>query len=258
MASIKFKTIKQGSSMRKLALGAWGRPMDPSVNAQIDLDITKLLDYLNEKQERALKQAIIKIFSSVLNDIPALNTVIIRNKFRRRIGNRIFIPTVFRHHQIIDLNGICIDNAYTMSISELKTSWKEKISMLRLGQDQPTRRVVKVFSRLPDQVCKPIIKAIDFFHYTCNISLNKFGLPNDPFGTMTVTFLDKFNVKYADIPIYAFSRSAITAAIGKAYHDKNKSYLPVTWTFDHRCFDGFEAWQGLKRVKYYLNNPHLL
>ena len=258
MGSVEFKTIKHGSSMRKLALGAWGSPKDPSVNVQIDLDVTRLIEHLKQTSGISLKQAIIKIFSSVLNDIPELNTVIIRNKFRQRLNNRIFIPTVFRNNQQVDLNGIWIDNAHGMTLSELNTCWVEKISNLRLGKDRPTHRVVSIFKRLPDPLCKPIIRLIDFIQYTCNISLKNFGLPNDPFGSMTVTFLDKLNVRYANIPIYSFSRSAITAAIGRMYEDEKKKKLPITWTFDHRYFDGFEGGLGLKRINYYLKNPHVL
>lgn len=244
--------------MRKLALGAWGSPTDPSVNVQVDLDVTRLVEHLKQIPGTSLKQAMIKIFSSVLNDIPELNTVIIRNKFRRRLNNRIFIPTVFRNNQQIDLNGICIDNAHGMTLSELNACWVEKISNLRLGKDRPTQRVVSIFKRVPDPLCKPIIRCIDFIQYTCNISLKNVGLPNDPFGSMTVTFLDKLNVRYANIPIYSFSRSAITAAIGEMYDDEKKKKLPITWTFDHRCFDGFEGGLGLKRIHYYLKNPHVL
>ena len=188
MGSVQFKTIKGGSSMRKLALGAWSNPTDPSVNVQVDFDVTKLINHLKSLPGVSIRQAIIKIFSKILHDIPELNTVIIRKKFRQRLNNRIFIPTVFRHNQQIDLNGIYIDDAYNMSLEELKRCWQEKITDLRTGKDRQTNRVVNVFKRLPDPLCKPIIKFIDFIQYTCNISLQGFGLPNDPFGSMTVTF----------------------------------------------------------------------
>ena len=47
MGSVQFKTIKGGSSMRKLALGAWSNPTDPSVNVQVDFDVTKLINHLS-------------------------------------------------------------------------------------------------------------------------------------------------------------------------------------------------------------------
>ncbi len=244
--------------MRKLALGAWGNPNDPTANVQLDLDITKLLQHLESTPEIKLKHAIIKILAKILHEVPELNTILIRNKFRKRLNNRLFIPTIFRDKNDIDLNGIFIDDAHRLSLKNLRKVWDKKISALRSGNDRPTKRVVRVFKALPDVLCKPLIKCIDFIQYTCNISLNRVGLPTDPFGSMTVTFLDKFNIRYANIPLYSFSRSAITVAVGKVYKDDEKRLLPLTCTFDHRCFDGFEGGLAVKKFNYYLQNPHEL
>ena len=248
MGSVKFKTIKHGSSMRKLALGAWKTPNNPTANVQLDLDITKLLEHLKTQPNIQLKHAIIKIFSNVLNEVPALNTIVIRKRFRQRLNNRIFIPTIFRDNHQLDLNGIYLDDAHALSLTELKKVWKNKISSLRSGNDRPTSRVVRLFKRMPDQLCRPVIKCVDFLQYTCNISLQSFGLPNDPFGSMTVTFLDKFNIRYANIPLYSFSRSAITIAVGKQYKEGGTNLLPITCTFDHRCFDGYEGHMAHKNI----------
>ena len=257
MRGIKFKTIPV-SSMRKLALGAWGKPSDPSTNVQVDLDVTELVNFIDKKNGISLKQALIKLFSNVLWDVPKLNTILIRHKFRQRLNNRIFIPTILRYNRQIDLNGIFIDDAHAMTFNQLRECWKQKILNLRSGTDPETSRVLFIFKWLPSLICKPVIKLLDFIQYTCNISLKWLGLPNDPFGTMTVTFLDSFNIKYANIPIYSFSRSSICAAVGKLYIENGKKMLPITWTFDHRCFDGFEGHAGLKRMNYYLKNPDQL
>ncbi len=234
MISVPYKTIKNVSSMRKLALGAWKKPSDPSVNVQLDLDITELADFLKTNLNHDLKYYVVKICSTLLKEIPELNTVLIRKKFRQRTNNRIFIPTIFRHKQQIDLNGIWLDDAYKHNIKNLKDIWKRNIYDLRSGKNKETNRAILIFKKLPSIFCKPMIKIIDFIQYTCNISLKTFGLPQDPFGSMTITFLDKFDIRYADIPIFTFSRSAITIAVGKYYINNEKYFLPLTCTFDHR------------------------
>ena len=208
--------------MRKLAYGAWGKPKDPSTNVQLNIDITTLLNSLPPGIQ--LKHVLIRLFSMVLYEIPELNTVIIRGKLRQRLNNRIFIPTIFRHQRKMDLNGINIDDAYKKSINEIKHEMNEKISNLRSGKDQRTQRVIRLFKRFPMVLCKPIILAIDFIQYTCNLSLETFGLPTDPFGSMTMTFLDKFNIRYANIPIYGFSKSPVTIAVGKTYASGTQKY----------------------------------
>ena len=244
--------------MRKLAIGAWSSPNDPSVNVQLDLDVTKLVAYLDTQPGITLKHALVKIFSTTIHNVPELNTVLIRSKFRQRLNNRIFIPTVFRHRSVLDLNGIAIDDAHAMSLTNLKSTWDKKISDLRSGADRPIHRVAAIFKRLPSWLCRPAIKLVEFIQYTCNVSLGAFGLPNDRFGSMTITFLDKYDIKYAAIPIYSFSRSPITLAIGKTIKEGDKKIVPVTCTFDHRCFDGFEGSLGIKELKKILNQPQLL
>ncbi|MEK9726499.1 MAG: 2-oxo acid dehydrogenase subunit E2 [Candidatus Margulisiibacteriota bacterium] len=258
MKTIPFKKIKNISSMRKLALGTWRTPTDPSVNVQLDLNISELKNVFGANFNRYLKVYIVKVMSKVLDEIPEINTILIRGKFRQRTNNRLFIPTMFRHNHQVDLNGIYIDNAHLLSLDDLKKVWNEKISDLRSGNNKPTRRVIYLFKLLPSFLLKPVIQIIDFIQYTCNISLRYFGLPSDPFGSMTITFLDKFDVKYAAIPIFSFSRSAITLAIGKPYVDNVEFLLPVTCTFDHRCFDGYEGAKAYQKIKKYFKSPELI
>ena len=258
MSTIPFKPLTTKSSMRKLALGAWGRPTDPSVNVQLDMDITETNIFLKNNPDIDLKHIIIKVFSQLIVDIPELNTVLIRNKLRQRSNNRIFIPTIFRHKRTLDLSGVSIDDAYSKSLNELSTELTKQVFDLRTLKNAPIRRTIKIFKKLPDRLCKPIIKLLDFIQYTLNISLQNFGLPSDPFGSLTITFLDKYNIRYADIPIYPFSRSPITICIGKQYTTNETDYLPMVATFDHRHFDGYEGHKAIKRLQYLLNHPSVL
>ena len=258
MVSVPYKTLKNVSSMRKLAYGVWRKPTDPSVNVQMDIDITQLANLLENQLNSHLKYYFVKMCSKILYEIPELNTFLLRGKFRQRMNNRIFIPTIFRFKSQIDLNGIHLDDAHKFSINELKEVWGNNIKELRAGKSHSTNRAVKIFKWLPSILCRPIVKLIDFIQYSCNISLKFFGLPEDPFGSMTITFLDKFGIKYADIPIFSFSRSAITIAVGKYYKQDGKYFLPITSTFDHRCFDGFEGNKAYKRMRSLMSNPNEL
>ena len=253
MPTIPYKSKTNISSMRKLALGTWRMPKDPSVNVQLDINITKLSTQLGGDLNKYLKQKIIQSFSKILNEVPELNTIILRGKFRQRTNNRIFIPTVFRHQRNLDLNGVFIDNAFNMSLQEIKEDWNQKIKELRSGKNHEVKRVITLFKFLPSILCKPLIKIIGFIQYECNFSLSFLGFPKDPFGSMTITFLDKFDVKYADIPIFSFSRAAILIAVGAHYKVSDETFLPLTCTFDHRCFDGFEGNVAYKKLKRYIN-----
>ena len=253
MGRIKYNTIKNPSSMRKLALGAWKKPSDPSVFVQIELNISKL-----DIESKYFKPLFIKLISKVLHECPELNRILIRNKFRKRKDNRIFIPTLLKNKRNLDLSGITINNAYTYHINELKEIWDIEITKLRSNQNKPINRSRFIYQMMPNILVKPITKLISFLHYTLNIPLSIVGLPDDPFGAITVTFLDKFNIKYAHVPIYGFSRSGVLLSMGMPFKENNKRIVPITCTFDHRYFDGYEALKAYKKLIYYCNNPNLI
>ena len=98
----------------------------------------------------------------------------------------------------------------------------------------------------------------DFIHYTLNIPLSWVGLPDDSFGSMTITFLDAFDVRYVHVPIFPFSRYPVIISVGKEYQSGDDYILPMCCTVDHRYFDGFEGGKALKRLRYYFNHPEEL
>ncbi len=253
MGKIKYKNINNISSMRKLALGAWSNPSDPSVNVEFELDVTKL-----NANQKEFKPLFIKIISKVMNEHPELNRILIRRKFRQRLDNRIFIPAVIRSKNNFDLSGIYIDHAYSKNNDVLESEWNQKISELRTGKNKKINRARKIYQLIPSIWLRVITKLISFFHYTLNIPISLIGLPDDPFGAITITFLDKFNIKYAHVPIYAFSRSSVTLSVGKSFKVLDKEFLPLTCTFDHRYFDGMEGAKAYKKLQMYCNNPSLI
>ena len=143
MKSIPYKNISSISSFRKLSVGAWSRPSDPTVNIQIDCDITRF--NASDNVATGLSKAqIIKLISQVIEDVPDMNRVLIRRKIRQRLVNRIFVPTVFRRKGEIDLSGISIDNAYQLSIHDIEQVMKNKVKAIRSFSDPQISRFIKI------------------------------------------------------------------------------------------------------------------
>jgi pyruvate/2-oxoglutarate dehydrogenase complex dihydrolipoamide acyltransferase (E2) component len=252
MGTIPYRNISV-SSMRKLATGAWDSPKDPSVCVQLDLPVTQLMAHLPSTGH--LKYALIKLVSLALHHVPELNTAFVRGKLRQRVTCRVFIPTLIRHQKKVDLSGVFIDNAQDISLSDIQHQLTTKVSELRSGKDVKTHRAIRIFNSLPFRLSRIMVGILNFVHYTCNVSLAFFGLPNDPFGSITLTFLDKFNVRYASIPIYPFSRTPMAMSMGAVYEKNRNFFCPITVTFDHRHFDGYHAAKAYKLILKCLKCP---
>lgn len=258
MKTIPFNPIPSVETMRKFAIGAWSNPTDPTASVQLDVDVTAAMNYVNQLPHCQFKHVLIKAFSCTLKDIPELNRVIIRRRLRQRSVNRLFIPTVFRYKRMVDLNGISMDDAYAMSVTQIAETMSKKVSELRTLSTPRLGRVIRLFHRLPSGLTNALISIISFVQYTCNVSLSMFGLPVDPFGSMMITFLDKFDIRYAHIPLYPFSRTPITISVGAMVQDHGRYSQPLVCTFDHRCFDGYVGAKAIKRLRYYMAYPEAL
>ena len=116
--------------MRKLGLGAWRHPRDPSVHVQLDIDITQTMEELKQRPKVKLNHVVIYWFSKLLYDVPSLNRAIIGNTFKQRLRQRIFIPTVFRHNGMLDLNGVVLDNVHTLSLEAIADTLKQKVQLI--------------------------------------------------------------------------------------------------------------------------------
>lgn len=252
---IPSKKIPSLSSMRRLAIGAWRAPNDPSVQVQLNIDMTPLYDHAGDAFKKNLKLFLVKLMATILNDIPELNTMIIGRTCRQRTNNRIFIPTIFRHSGMVDLNGFFIDDAHTMTISQLRTLWSEKLAQLRNGQDAPIMRVIRLLNCMPRWMDAPFVWLANQLQFNLNIPMNWLGLPQDRFGSLTITFLDKFNIKYADVPLFPMARSPMLLAVGTPYRDQHRTHVPITCTFDHRCFDGQLLSRAHRRIQRLLASP---
>lgn len=258
MKAIRYATVDQISSFRKLSVGAWQKPNDPTTNVQLDVDVSHVLTYLEKHSEISFKVFLIKCFSQVLHDIPEINRVMIRRTIRQRLDNRVFVPVVFKNKGQMDLNGVSLDNAYTYSLSKLQQYFQMKINQLKSFEDKPIKWLITVLNWVPSFLCIPLVRLFGKIQYSLNISLALFGMPADRFGSMSITFLGGFGIRYAAVPLFPLSRSLITIAVGTIHEEREIKMLPLTVSFDHRCFDGLEGHKAFKRLKRYMLNPHLL
>ena len=165
------------------------------------------------------------------------------------------MPTVFRRKGEIDLSGISIDNAYQLSIHDIEQVMKNKVKAIRSFSDPQISRFIKILDFIPVIFMKPIVAIFNRLQYTLNLSLDLIGLPNDRFGSVSITFLASFGIRYAAIPLFPLSRSPITIAVGQAFHSDGRHFLPLGVTFDHRYFDGLEGYHALKKLRYYCQHP---
>ena len=271
LKNISHHTLDQPlPSMRKIALAGWRNPSDPSVCVKLSCDASRLSDYLmtHKKQGNSITSThvVLGALGRVLKAFPNLNRVLIRGKFRQRDHISAFLTVHMKSTGSNDLSGVPCDNIDVLSPLAIYQQSQVLIRNLRFQRDREIHTVQRLLSRLSSRVSLIILRFVDFLLGFCNLNLSFLGLPKHRFGSAVVTSIASFGVDEAFIPLFPPARCPILIAISKikdvpVCQDGEvvvQKQLPLTITFDHRYFDGYEGALALRYLKKCIENPTIL
>lgn len=269
MRNIKLKHKDHVSSFRKLAIGAWKTPDSPTIFGKKILDITEMETYLKHhpsKEPVSLTHVFIKAISVLIDRYPVLNRVLIRNTLYVRETNSVFLQTHLRTTKGYDLLGVNIQDPYKKSLSEIAALTKEKTLELRRNENKPMERARWITSLFPSSWMPYVVKCFDWVMYTLNLNCSWLGLPSDQYGSAMITAVSAMGIEECFVPLFPFSRCGFIMALGKPYTTlvkedgeiKEKRHVVVTFTMDHRYFDGAHFAKPLRLLKRLIENPEQL
>ncbi|RAP31648.1 hypothetical protein DID78_00675 [Candidatus Marinamargulisbacteria bacterium SCGC AG-343-D04] len=265
MSNIETLKKEKSSSFRKLAIGSWGKPKNPTIYAKLTFDYSNCKTYLKESglTQVSVNHVVAKALATIFKQYPYLNRVLIRRSIYVRKHISAFFNTHLRLGDDYDLLGVTIQDIDRLSLSEIEKKLKEKVLELRQNKNKEMKKSKFLIQLFPSLLTKPVIKVFDFFMYSLNIDFSKFGLSKDPYGSFIVTSIGSFGMEEAYVPLFPFSRCGMVVAVGKPSKQvqiKNgtvQEYDRVTLTFslDHRLFDGAHFAKPLRLLKKIIEQP---
>ena len=254
--------------MRKLALSGWSSTFDASIYTVLECKADRLKEYINSESDGAevsitTTHVVTVALAKVFERYPVLNRVIIRKKFRQRHRIDAFIIVNLRKKKSVDLSGVCIEAANTLTCRDMAVQISNKVHVLREGKDRSIARVQGVLERLNSRVAYFLLKSINVILGSLNISLTGFGLPRHRFGSFMVSNLGSLGVDEAYIPLFPPARCPLIVGVPKikpiaVVQGRDvvaEQQLRLCLTIDHRYIDGFEGAKALRYLKKILENP---
>ncbi|RAP31862.1 hypothetical protein DID76_02000 [Candidatus Marinamargulisbacteria bacterium SCGC AG-414-C22] len=266
MNNIKSTPVSHISYFRKLAIGTWSHPNDPTYYGKIHLDLKHIKPFLenlnkNTQLNVSINHVAAKIMSLVFAKYPYLNTVLIRNKPRQRTSVSTFFQTHLRHKDGYDLLGININDSNLKSLAAIASEVADKTKKLRLKKDKPMERAKRLIGFVPVRLMTLLVAVFDFILYTLNIKC--LGLPDDKYGSFGLTSVGSLGIDEAYVPLFPFSRCGMMIAVGKERQDVGishnnvviKDIVTLTFTCDHRYFDGAHLAKPLRFIRKIEQHP---
>lgn len=256
------------TSFRKLAVGSWKKPKDPTVYAAWDMDVSQALPYIEKiNKESDIQVTLLHFFARTLANgfekFPDLNCTLIRRKLRQRNKINLFFQVLAKQEKLYDLTGFSIHDANLLSLKQLAMMHREGVSQIRSGESAEYEKNKNLLSRLPALLSYPLISVADFLLHTLNLDLSRFGISKDPFGSAMISAIGPFGYDESYAPLFPFSRCGLSMTMGKVSQQAVvvdneiliKPMCRINVTADHRYIDGAQVAGAIRLMRKMFSHP---
>lgn len=238
---------------RRIALGTWSPPDDPTVHGTLKLRAQPMLDYLAALREKTgqrvtLTTAVAKAMAIVFREVPDANVLVRWGRIYLREDVDIFVHVALTDPKSgkPDLSGVTLRAVDQRSLTELAQRLDQAVAKVRADKDPAMAQTRSRMRQLPQVMMRGALRSISFISYTLNLDPTRLGAPRDPFGSMGITNVGALGLDTAYVPLVPYTRLPLFLALGQVRDEPVVEGDTVTVaktvalhaTFDHRVLDG--------------------
>ncbi|MEM9015900.1 MAG: 2-oxo acid dehydrogenase subunit E2 [Verrucomicrobiota bacterium] len=254
------------TSYRKIAIGSWRHPRDPSTYSWIDLPVEAaeaFLTSIESEVKPTLTHFVALIMADCLKRQTEFNRFLRGGKLYPRLSTDAFITTMLRGPKGKDLSGFVIRHVTGMTLKEIARHSADEAEKLRKGEDEEMNTVQRRIERVPGSWLRWILAVQEFFAYRLNWNSQLIGMPKDRFGSFILSNIGALGLDRALIPLSPYTRCPIILGLGKPREDavvrdgeiRAERVVTLTMTFDHRFADGAQGAILLRRFQKVFARP---
>lgn len=246
-----WRRVRRLTSWRRLALGTWGRPDNPTVYGTIEVDVTEALSVIErlraEQGVRAtLTHLVAKALARGIAAHPDGNGLVIGRRIYARDSVDIFLQVASEDGR--DLSGFKIRGADRRGVAEIAAEVAARAERVRRRTDQEVERTKASLDRIPDLLVGPALSLVAFLTYDLGLDLSRFGVAYDQFGSAMVTSIGAIDaglgmalaplVPFSHVPIIVLVNNVQRRPVAVGDRVEIRPMLVLGCTFDHRFIDG--------------------
>jgi len=276
-----FRELSKLSAWRKVALGTWSSPRDPTAYGMMDLDCEAAVSYAEtlrrETGERVtLTHLVGKAVAVALAESPECNGFVSRGRLLLRDTVDVFFQVSFFDQERkgdggdgggkkkdANLAGAKITACETKSVVEIAKELRERALAIRERGDAETAKASRMMAKIPGPLLGAATRAGAYLTYDLGLDLRRFGVPSDAFGSCMVTNVGVFGIPIGFAPLLPVARTPIILTLGcvkdAARVDGGavvvRKSVTIGVAFDHRVMDGYHAGKMARRFEELFRDP---
>nr|WP_254623640.1 2-oxo acid dehydrogenase subunit E2 [Myxococcus sp. CA033] len=256
-------------AFRKLALGAWRSPKDPSAYASLEVRMEKAVAFLEAWRARTgqrltVTHLVAKASADALRLYPEANVLLRWGAPSLRVDVGVCVLVVQPEESgRADLTTATVPRADTLSLEEFARAMEAVVSQVRSRKDAVIERGKRRSYRIPGMFMGLALRLLSFVWFTLNVDLRWVGMPRDPFGSVVVTSLGSLGlergfvatVPYTRVPLILAPGAVRSVPVVDAGELVPGRMMTLTCTWDARALDVEVVAKVLRHVGAALESP---
>lgn len=256
------------TAWRKTASTIYKKPIDSKIFGSVEIDITDLEQYINQKRKEGVKITLTHFFllataRAIKEQIPELNTYVKR-------GNIYSFEQIDATVSVLLANGemgsVKMQNVDKLTLQDAAVKMKEEINKSYKGDENATMKMKERLAGIPWPFRGWVYHTIRYITTTLGISIPSLGLSANNFGSFILSNIGSIGL---DVGYPALMPSAniafvlIMGGVSKKPWVVNDQIVPRTIitlgaALDHRVIDASHGGKLFKYLKKAVNNPKML
>ena len=252
------------NNWRALAATIYDRPRDGRVYGNMEFDVTDTMQYIEKRAQEGVKLSIMHFViaataRSLAGKAEAMNVYLIRGKVRRRTTVDVMISVDVKGQSVTAMKIQDADQKTVTQIAEeIRTRTENREALAKQGAAHKNPLLL-----FPIFIRKPLFKFLRWLALDVGVPLKPLGLHTEMLGSVMITNIGVFGLKTGFVALMPAGNVPSIVATGKVTLEpkvvdgevKIRHILPMTGTFDHRCFDGSHIGALGKGLAEYLGDP---
>ena len=258
--------LRSVDAWRKIAGASWGRPLDPQIFGDIEVDAGRLLTFLEAERLRSgvhvtVTHLVGKALAHALAENPDVNVRLRRGKFVPRESVDVFFVVALSEGK--ELSGAKIRDADRKSAGDIARELVERAERLREGEDAELGGSKRLLGSTPTWLLRWVLRFATWLVADVGVSLKRLGLPSDAFGSAIVSSVSTFGAERAYGPLNPWYRVPVLVLVSEVKEKAvvidgeivARPMLTLSATLDHRYLDGSHAGRLVRSARAYLGDP---
>jgi pyruvate dehydrogenase E2 component (dihydrolipoamide acetyltransferase) len=248
---------------RKIASATWGRPNDPQIYGDLEVDATRLLAFIEEARRVTGVHVTVThaVGKAVAQGLAAHPHLAQRSADDGSASIDVFF--VVSAAQGEEVSGVNVRGADRKSLVDIAAELGQRAERVREGAGGDLGMSKGALAFTPVWLLRPVLRFASWLTGEKNINLRRFGMPRRPFGSAMVSSVGMFGVQKAYGPLATLYRVPILALVSEIAAKPvvvegeivARPILVMTATMDHRYLDGAHAAKLARSVRAYLEDP---